>query len=196
MPAPGCATRTSFGTRRSLQWLTRSRCRGSRNVPHAARRRAGRSVATLGRLLERLQRGGPDDPLLHWLPSENPEGGINHAMRRFARERTWSHRERNGALVINPRRFRFSIATYMAEEGASAFHIAEVLDHSDTQNVWSILRPCPLSSTRSRKATDAALAPLVGGFKARSLIQRTRRPSQVSRIKLFRRLLRTSGSLT
>jgi hypothetical protein len=61
-------------------------------VPRVKKRTSRRETksrpisAALGRLLERLQRGGPEDPLLHWLPSENPEGGINRAMRRFARE--------------------------------------------------------------------------------------------------------------
>jgi hypothetical protein len=61
-------------------------------VPRVKKRTSRRETksrpisAALGRLLERLQRGGPEDPLLHWLPSENPEGGINRAMRRFAGE--------------------------------------------------------------------------------------------------------------
>src|SRR5437867_3108239 len=76
-----------------------------------------------------------DDALLHWLSATNPEGAINRAMRRFVRAANLTSPRTQRPMMINPRRFRFSIATHMAEEGASAFHIAEVLDHTDTQNV-------------------------------------------------------------
>jgi hypothetical protein len=79
---------------------------------------------TLGRLLERLQQGGSHAPLLHWLTSTNPEGAIDQAMRRFAQEVNLISPRTQRRLVINPRRFRFSIATHMAEEGASVFHCA------------------------------------------------------------------------
>ncbi len=70
-------------------------------------------------------------------------------------------------LVINPRRFRFSIATHMAEEGASAFHIAEVLDHTDTQNVMVYVETVSSIADSVAKATDATLAPLVRRFQGK-----------------------------
>ena len=56
-------------------------------------------------------------------------------MRRFSKAAGLVSPRTGQLLTISPRRFRFTIATHMAEEGASLFHIAEVLDHSDTQNV-------------------------------------------------------------
>ena len=151
---------------------------------------------TLGRLLEALQQGGPDGPLLHWLLAANPEGAIHHAMRRFAEEVNLISPRTQRRLVINPRRFGFSIATHMAEEGASMFHIAEVLDHSDTQNVRVYIETVSSIADPVAKATDEALAPSYGVFKARSSTPPAALPSQISRTKSFQRSLRTSGSHT
>lgn len=119
----------------------------------------------LGRLLESLQRGGSDAPLLHWLSPTNPEGTINRAMRHFAQEMNLISPRTQRPLVISPRRFRFSIATHMAEEGASVFHIAEVLDHSDTQNVRVYVETVSSIADPVAKATDEALTPLVRRFQ-------------------------------
>jgi hypothetical protein len=53
----------------------------------------------------------------------------------------------------------------MAEEGASLFHIAEVLDHSDTQNVRVYVETVSSIADRVAKATDNVLAPLVKRFQ-------------------------------
>jgi hypothetical protein len=53
----------------------------------------------------------------------------------------------------------------MAEEGASMFHIAEVLDHSDTQNVRVYIETVSSIADPVAKATDEALAPLVRRFQ-------------------------------
>lgn len=140
-------------------------------VPRIKKRTARRETksrpisATLGRLLEGLQQGGSDDPLLHWLSPTNPEGAINQSMRRFAQKASLISPRTQRRLVINPRRFRFSIATHMAEEGASLFHIAEVLDHSDTQNVRVYIETVSSIADPVAKATDEALAPLVRRFQ-------------------------------
>jgi hypothetical protein len=68
---------------------------------------------------------------------------------------------------MNPRRFRFSIGTFMAEEGASVFHIAEILDHTDTQNVRVYVETVSSIADPVAKATDTALAPLVQRFQGR-----------------------------
>ena len=110
-------------------------------VPRVKKRTSRRETktrpitVTLGRLLERLRQDPSDGSLLHWLPQTNPEAAITEAMRRFARDANLISPRTQRRLVINPRRFRFSVATHMAEEGASIIHIAEVLDHTDTQNV-------------------------------------------------------------
>jgi hypothetical protein len=123
--------------------------------------------ATLGSLLKSLQRDGPANPLLHWLPASQPEGAIGLAMRRFAEAADLVSPRTQQRLRINPRRFRFSIATHMAEEGASLFHIAEVLDHSDTQSVRVYVETASSIADPVAKATDDALMPLVRRFQGR-----------------------------
>jgi len=68
---------------------------------------------------------------------------------------------------MNARRFRFSIASHMAEEGASLFHIAEILDHSDTQNVKVYVETASSIADSAARATDGALMPLVRRFQGR-----------------------------
>jgi hypothetical protein len=53
----------------------------------------------------------------------------------------------------------------MAEEGASIIHIAEVLDHTDTQNVRVYVETASSIVDAVAKATDEALAPLVRRFQ-------------------------------
>jgi hypothetical protein len=55
----------------------------------------------------------------------------------------------------------------MAEEGASLFHIAEVLDHSDTQNVRVYVETASSITELVAKATDSALEPLVKRFQGK-----------------------------
>jgi site-specific recombinase XerD len=105
--------------------------------------------------------------LLHWLSQTNPEGTINQTMQRFAPEANLISPRTELRLVINARRFRFSIATHMAEEGASVFHIAEVFDHSDTQNVRVYVETVPRIADPVAKATDEVLGPLVRRFQGR-----------------------------
>ena len=88
-------------------------------------------------------------------------------MRRFAKATNLVSPRTQRPLVINPRRFRFSIATHMAEEGASAFHIAEVLDHTDTQNVMVYVETVSSIADSVAKATDETLAPLVRRFQGK-----------------------------
>lgn len=88
----------------------------------------------LGDLLTSLRQGGSNDLLFHWFSSSRAETDARSAMRRFSKAAGLVSPRTGQLLTISPRRFRFTIATHMAEEGASLFHIAEVLDHSDTQN--------------------------------------------------------------
>jgi hypothetical protein len=142
-------------------------------VPRIKKRTAHRETKSrpisiaLGLLLEGLQSGGSHAPLLHWLSPGNPEGSINRAMRHFAREAKLISPRTHRPLVMNARRFRFSIATHMAEEGASLFHIAEVLDHSDTQNVRVYIETASSIADPVAKATDQVLGPLVQRFQGR-----------------------------
>ncbi len=121
----------------------------------------------LGSLLKSLAECDPDGPLLHWLPASCPETAINVAMRRFAQAADIISPRTQLRMRMNARRFRFSIATHMAEEGASLFHIAEVLDHADTQNVRVYVETASSIADPVALATDGALAPLVRRFQGR-----------------------------
>ncbi len=140
--------------------------RVKKRIPRRETKRRPISDA-LGRLLSSLQQGGPEDPLLRWLPESHPQGAITLAMRRFAQAADLVSPRTQQRLRLNARRFRFSIATHMAEEGASLFHIAEVLDHSDTQNVKVYVETASSIADSAARATDGALMPLVRRFQGR-----------------------------
>jgi len=123
--------------------------------------------ATLGVLLEKLKRGNTTDPLLHWLSASYPEDSVRVAMNRFSASVGLVSPRTGKRLSLSPRRFRYSIATHMAEEGASVFHIAELLDHSDTQNVRVYVETASSIADPVAKATDSALAPLVQRFQGK-----------------------------
>jgi hypothetical protein len=88
-------------------------------------------------------------------------------MNRFSREAGLISPRTGKRLLMSPRRFRFTIATHMAEEGASLFHIAEVLDHSDTQNVRVYVETASSIADPVANATDSALKPLIGRFQGK-----------------------------
>jgi hypothetical protein len=143
------------------------------DVPRVKKRTARRETkrrpisTKLGALLDGLQIGEPEGPLLHWLPPDSPESGVNSALRRVARSAGLVSPRTGQPLVMNARRFRFSIGTYMAEEGASIFHIAEILDHTDTQNVRVYVETVSSIADPVARATDAALIPLVHRFQGK-----------------------------
>lgn len=131
----------------------------------------------LGDLLTGLRRGGPDDPLFHWLSSSSAETDVRLSMRRFSSAARLVSPRTGKLLLITPRRFRFSIATHMAEEGASLFHIAEVLDHSDTQNVRVYVETASSITDPVGKATDSALDPLVRRFQGKVVVSTSKSAS-------------------
>ncbi len=140
--------------------------RVKKRIPRRETKRRPISGA-LGSLIKNMQEGAPDGPLLHWLPASSPEAAINLAMRRFAQTADLISPRTQLRFRMNARRFRFSIATHMAEEGAPLFHIAEVLDHSDTQNVRVYVETASSIADPVALATDDALAPLVRRFQGR-----------------------------
>jgi site-specific recombinase XerC len=154
-----------------IRYETKSGVVWQLDVPRVKKRTPGRETkrrpisSALGSLLKSLEESGPEEPLLHWLPASSPEAAINQAMRRFAHAADLTSPRTQLRMRMNARRFRFSIATHMAEEGASLFHIAEVLDHSDTQNVRVYVETASSIADPVALATDDALAPLVRRFQ-------------------------------
>ncbi|WP_417820388.1 site-specific integrase [Terasakiella sp.] len=74
-----------------------------------------------------------------------------------------SHRT-GDPIKINPRRFRYTLGTRAAQEGHGELLIAELLDHSDTQNVGVYVEATPAIAERIDKATALELAPIAQAF--------------------------------
>ena len=120
---------------------SRTQTRYQLALPRVKKRTEERETVTrpisneLGRVLEILKKDDPNSFLFHWLNEANPESDAGHAMQRFANECDLVSARTGGRLQLSPRRFRRTIATEMAREGASLEKIAAVLDHTDLQNV-------------------------------------------------------------
>lgn len=73
--------------------------------------------------------------------------------------------ERTGDPIhIGPKRFRSTVGTRAAEEGHGELVIAELLDHSDTQNVGVYVSSTPAIVERIDRAIAMQLAPLAQAF--------------------------------
>lgn len=74
--------------------------------------------------------------------------------------------ERTGEVLnISPVRFRRTFATRAAQQGHGELVIAELLDHTDTQNVGVYVASVPEIAARIDKATAMQLAPLAQAFQ-------------------------------
>lgn len=81
-------------------------------------------------------------------------------------EQLATHSERTGKrLKITPLRFRRTFGTRAAQEGHGELVIAELLDHSDTQNVGVYVAAVPEIAARIDRAVAMQLAPLAQAFK-------------------------------
>lgn len=140
------------------------------DVPRVKKRTAGRETKRrpisqqLGLLLEQVTNGDVDAPLYHWLSLRDPEGRIRTAMWRFCENADLRSSTTGERLNMTPRRFRYTLATHMAEEGASHLHIAEILDHTDLQSVGVYTETTSLIAEPVARATDKVLVPLVHRF--------------------------------
>ena len=120
--------------------------------------------SVLGQLLEQLQQDGPKGPLLHWLAPSRPDQALTCAMRRFVRVSGITSSHTKALLHMTPRKFRTSLATHMAAQGASKFHIAEILDHTDLQSADVYTQTVSSIADHVAEATDPMLQPLVHRF--------------------------------
>jgi integrase len=95
--------------------------------------------------------------------------------------------ERTGDLThIGPRRFRHTLGTRAAEEGHGELVIAELLDHSDTQNVGVYVSSTPAIVERIDRAVAMQLAPLAQAFAGKLInasSDATRRDNPASQIR-------------
>ncbi|MEI7236342.1 site-specific integrase [Pectobacterium brasiliense] len=80
-------------------------------------------------------------------------------------ERCQIYSERTGELInLNPRRFRYTIGTRAAREGFGELIIAELLDHSDTQNAGIYVKNVPEHVAKLDEAVGYQLAPFAQAF--------------------------------
>jgi len=121
----------------------------------------------LGSLLDDLRLPNPDSPLLHWLATKNPGQAIQQALRRWVRDAQLISPHTGKRLHLHARRFRYTLATHLAEEGASKFHIAEILDHTDLQHVDVYVETTAQIADQVARATDPIMEPLIQRFLGR-----------------------------
>lgn len=149
------------------------------HVPRVKKRKEFRETRTrpvsdqLGQLLMELRRGEPADPLFHWLPTDSPEDGVNLAMARFVTAAQLTSARTRSQLHLTPRRFRSTLATEMAREGASRERIAEVLDHTDLQNVDVYIEAASYIVDQLEERFDQFFDPLLQRFRGRIVDSRT-----------------------
>ena len=77
-------------------------------------------------------------------------------------------------LYITPRRLRYTYATSMVTQGASAAELADLLDHSDMQHVRIYYNARSNIIERLDAALAEKLAPLVNAFKGKIISQEER----------------------
>ncbi len=118
----------------------------------------------LGQLLIQLQHGASTDHLLHWLSPNHPERDMATTIQRWAKEAELVSPRTGERLHLMPRRFRYTLATHLAEEGASPYHIAAILDHTDLSYVDVYTETTSTIAVQVAEATDALLTPLVKRF--------------------------------
>lgn len=144
------------------------------DVPRVKKRSAisdsrRRSISSrLGKLLESLKQDQPDEMLLHWLNVNSPEANLNHRLKNWAYLAGIISPRTEDTINLNSRRFRYTLGTHLAEEGASRYHIADILDHTDLQNVDVYVETTPKIVDAVAKATDSVVEPLVDRFMGRT----------------------------
>lgn len=140
-------------------------------VPRVKKRKEFREVKLrpvsngLGSLLEGLRVGKPGDPLFHWLCQSYPEHGIGKAMKRFAEHAHLISHRTGRRLVLAPRRFRYTLGTEAAKDGAAPARIAELLDHSDLQNVKVYVEASSYVVDQLGRGFDNVFEPIARRFR-------------------------------
>jgi integrase len=119
----------------------------------------------LASLLRSLQGPSSSSKLLHWLPFKTPSRGINEALHHFACDAALVSPRTGKPLKLHARRLRYTLGTEAAEQGASDYHVAELLDHSNISHVKIYRKTEPTIADRMERALDPTLAPLVKKFQ-------------------------------
>lgn len=97
-----------------------------------------RPISTLlGQRLEALAPAAPTDtsPLCWWLDADASSSTLGDLVQGWVDQAQLISPRTGRALKANPTRFRYTLATEAARDGASRFDIAHLLFHKDLQNV-------------------------------------------------------------
>lgn len=97
-----------------------------------------RPISTLlGQRLEALAPAAPTDtsPLCWWLDADTSSGAVGDLVQGWVDQAEIISPRTGEVLKANPSRFRYTLATEAARDGASRFDIAHLLFHKDLQNV-------------------------------------------------------------
>lgn len=127
----------------------------------------------LGQLLEQLRVGGQQDRLFLWLNDLYPEHHIQVLMNDFVKAANLVSPRTYQALRLSPRRFRYTLGTEAAKEGASPASIAELLDHSDLQNVRVYVEASSYVVDQLGKRFDESFEPIARRFCGHIVDSRT-----------------------
>jgi hypothetical protein len=120
----------------------------------------------LGDLLASLQGPSPDGPLLPWLAdAQDPQAALNACLAQWVRHVDAKSPRTGQMLHLNARRFRVTLLTNAADEGASPEKLAKLADHEDLQNVLVYLDRSPGFLSRIATKVDALYDPMVKRFK-------------------------------
>lgn len=112
-----------------------------------------------------LPREETEGYLLPWLRTvRRPEMKVAAQLKQWARSAGLRSHRTGEIMNLAPRRFRYTLATHMAIEGASREQIAEALDHTDLQNVEIYIQAAANFMNDVTPAVDHALTPLVRRF--------------------------------
>jgi integrase len=168
---------TKFTVNTVLNGQSRSLTRYQLAVPRVKKRTEHRQTKLrpisqeLGNLLESLRAGNPDDRLFYWLDENNPEAAAARGMARFAADAQIASTQTGTLLRLSPRRFRYTLASEAAKEGASPAKIAELLDHSDLQNVKVYIEASSDVVDQLADKFDSVFIPVARHFKGKIIDQ-------------------------
>jgi len=102
---------------------------------------------------------------------DHPTGNCltNYFVARIGDSAPLSDRTGFAPISLNPRRFRYTFGTRMAEEGSSKAVIADRLGHADLQNVDVYFEASPAIVENIDRAMAAGLAPIAQAFCGRTI---------------------------
>ena len=145
------------------------------NIPRAKERgeyrvEEARPVSTLlGDRLEKLKPSMHEEttPLCWWLDPDTSSQDLGHLLQDWVNEVGIISPRTGSPLKANPSRFRYTLATEAARDGASRFDIAHLLFHVDLQNVQVYFDAAGTVMDQIEDRLDLAFGKLLNRFQGK-----------------------------